>query len=171
MDATSIAAAVILFAMGTTWWWYSRRKNLARANCAASAAAGAPAPLEGFERMEKAVSELIAELKTTAQRNINELAAWAARLQELVGAADQRISALRSLEGARPRPAAEPAPVEERESVAVLAESSPLALAEVANRLSKQVGDEAEIARKLGISRGEVRLLFALNQQRNAGQA
>ncbi|NIM06515.1 MAG: hypothetical protein GTO55_08810 [Armatimonadetes bacterium] len=173
MDSMSIAAAAILFAIGVVWYLrvWRQRNPAAGKRHAANALAGDPTPAEGLERMEQAISELVAELKTTAQRNIQELAGWTAQMNELVRAADERITALRALQQGDSHVVTKPAPDAEveNESPPLMAESSPITLAEAAHRLSAEITDEGEIAKRLGVSRGELRLLFALRQRKEAG--
>jgi hypothetical protein len=170
MDATGIAAAAALLAIGAVCFWQTRHRSTAKVKCSPGVSPDMLNPSDGLERMEKAISELIAELKENAQRNIQELAGWAAQLNELIRAADQRVSLLRSLQQIEAPQADEPAAAAEPEMrveqpSALLADSSPLALAEAARRLLEETDDESEIARRLGISRGEVRLLFAMRQK------
>ena len=166
MDLTSIASAVILFTIGAGWCWQAKRKSPALRPAPRPAAAPPPAPQPEFALLEQTVGQLISEMKQVSERNVEELTARVTELNKLIARADLRLAELRAQENVTATMAVEQ-PARPESTTTIVAEASPLALNEAARRLLEKNCDETDMARELGISRGEVRLLVALQQQRS----
>ena len=167
MDQMTIVTGLVLLIVGAGWWWQSRNKA-ARPQAVTGASEAEVALLD------KAVSELVVELKTISQESISEIATRTAQLQELIAVADARIARLEELHS-QPLPVVEqvatPVAQPQPEPEPVVAEAKPQTLSEKIRLLIAANSDEATIAKELGISRGEVRLLVALEQVNSAAAA
>jgi hypothetical protein len=173
MEPTTLTAAgaSIVCALGAIWCWRLRRKSAAMTQQNATAAL-AVASDPDFDQLAEAVSQLVAEIQNAAQKNIDELSLRIERMAALIAKADEKINALSALQtGEALSIDDQGGENKDTANEDSWVESGPLTLSESARLLADETLDEVEIARRLGVSRGEVRLLLTLEHSKATGGA
>jgi hypothetical protein len=167
MDTSAIISLIVLFALAGVWQWQKKKRPLQKAQQEAGNAVSSQAELEA---LQQTVTGLIGELTSIAEANIADLSARSAELNALIADAENKLAVLKAKEQEM-RTSMKSLLAEMSETGAANRNGQSAIVPAALAQLISHNADEVEIAKELGIGRGEARLLLAMQKKQLVGQA